>query len=100
MGSLGNGIPGKDDGTFKTYVATEHQRPFCQHCHQDVDVAIKYGGGEAGLKGIIKKYDLDPNSKTLIVKTHTLPLGVTCGCYAKWQRQLVHISHARSKQPR
>jgi hypothetical protein len=58
------------------------------------------GNVEAGLlyRGIKKKVTemgIEPNSLIVFQNHKVLHLGITCGCYAKLQRQIAHISDKR-----
>lgn len=65
--------------------------PQCQGCHRKVTVAIKYRTGNDGIDKFLKGRGLDYTKGNLLMKDPKRPLGVSCGCYGKFQRQIVHL---------
>ena len=63
----------------------------CYTCGEDVDVVVFYKASEVrkALNALSLKL-----TKSLVLKA-PFTIGVTCGCYAKWHRQLAHISDRR-----
>jgi hypothetical protein len=78
---------------FLIHQSTPNLQLVCCACKEDTQLALSYsdkkvGGITAGLtvRGIKPPYN------TLVVKTPTFPIGLTCGCYAKFHRQIAHIT--------
>jgi hypothetical protein len=67
----------------------------CGACGQDTDTSILYKGA---LKMRLKEKGIEPNSLILFDQNKLRHIGVTCGCYAKLQRQIAHISNKRSER--
>lgn len=65
----------------------------CDSCGENVDVCINYSS-VAQVKRNLKQMNIDPESRSLILK-RPWGIGVTCGCYGKWMRQVAHISSKR-----
>lgn len=78
---------GHDDyGNFRIYI-----KDTCSKCGQ-LKVTMKYTQPVKLL--ILPDYVKEANG--LIYKN--APLGITCGCYAKFQRQVVHITEGRKRR--
>lgn len=61
----------------------------CASCSQPTDVVLKYAVMRLGTN--LRARGIDPQSPSLVLKRKR-EIGVTCGCYARWQRQVAHIS--------
>lgn len=73
----------------------------CDICESSPTTVVKYKQGLNGISAHLEeKYSLptNPLPATLIMKALTDKLGIECGCYAKFQRQLVHISRAMARK--
>lgn len=72
---------GSDElGSFQVYIPS-----VCGVCNTSQEVVLKYTPQSlrAGLDSI--------EVEKTILKKHTKPVGLTCGCYAKFHRQVAHI---------
>lgn len=89
---------GKDDfAKFDVYTPAPSATPYCQCCTQEVEVAIKYRdtkekGITSTLRRLLGNENLKPPFSNLILKSPSRPIGVTCGCYARFHRQIAHIT--------
>jgi hypothetical protein len=63
----------------------------CYTCGEDVNIAAFYKASD--VRKSLTALGIKP-SKSLVLKG-PYAIGVTCGCYAKWHRQLAHISDRR-----
>jgi hypothetical protein len=83
---------GRDDLGAFTVLLPGH----CASCDTDTDVVLKYPNRQE-LARALEQRGIEFN----FTKTHVIlhkskrEIGVTCGCYAKWQRQVAHISRKR-----
>jgi hypothetical protein len=68
----------------------------CPRCNEGVEVCIHYKS-PAAVNRALKALGIDPKLPSLILKTPQ-DLGVTCGCYASFQRQIAHISKRRDRK--
>lgn len=85
---------GKDDlATFAVLVPGH-----CKACNTDTDVILRYHASQ--LRASLASLDIDPQTPSLIVVVNRkiVEIGVTCGCYAKFQRQVAHISKQRESK--
>lgn len=87
---------GKDDfSTFEVSIPGH-----CGACDQDTDVVILYN--PSGLAASLKRRGIDASkTSSLLVyneKNNRRPIGVTCGCYARWHRQVAHISDSQKRR--
>ena len=73
------------------YSRTVLVQPRCQHCKKKVTVAIKYTNGTVGIGVFLKARGIDWTKGNLIMKNPRYPIGIPCGCYARFQRQIVHL---------
>lgn len=85
---------GRDDlGSFAVLVPGH-----CHACSKDTDVIVRYHASQVTnnlkKKLAIKDLKLAP-SLILLVNGKIAEIGVTCGCYAKFHRQVAHISDTR-----
>jgi hypothetical protein len=79
---------GKDDlGHFAIVIPGA-----CASCDEATDVTLKYHVRD--LEKSLRDMGIDPLTPSLILKRKGM-IGVTCGCYAKFQRQVAHISRQR-----
>lgn len=60
-------------------------------CGGNTEVSVKYNS--TAVRAALKKQNIDPNLPSLILK-RPWEIGVTCGCYARFHRQLAHINEA------
>lgn len=68
----------------------------CASCDADTDVVIKYAVQSLGVH--LRKRGIDPQTPSLVLKRKG-EIGVTCGCYGKFHRQVAHIGRKRSPNP-
>lgn len=66
----------------------------CGTCHKDTDAVVVY---TTGIWKRLKEMGVD-RTKTPSLLLKTKDIGVTCGCYAKFQRQVAHI--AKRQKPK
>lgn len=74
----------------------------CKACNKGVEVAILYN--PSGLAAALKRLGIEVSkTRSLIVydfKNSRREIGVTCGCYARFHRQVAHIGDKRSQKDR
>lgn len=68
----------------------------CPRCNDGVEVCIHYKS-PAAVNRALKALGIDPELPSLILKIPR-DLGVTCGCYASFHRQVAHISDSRKSR--
>jgi hypothetical protein len=68
----------------------------CPNCNDRVEVSIQYRSGPA-VDRALKALGIDPKTPSLILDV-SKDIGVTCGCYAKFHRQIAHISNKALKK--
>lgn len=66
-------------------------RPRCQHCKKPATVAVKYTNGVGGIGEFLKSKGIDWTKGNLIMKNPRYPIGIPCGCYGRFQRQITHL---------
>ena len=66
---------------------------YCASCDNPTDVVIKYAAMRLGTN--LRDRGIDPQSTSLVLNRKK-EIGVTCGCYAKFHRQVAHISDKRN----
>jgi hypothetical protein len=71
---------------------------FCPKCNENVEVSIHYKSA-AAVNRALRALRVDPDTPSLILKVPR-ELGVTCGCYATFHRQIAHISHKQAAKNR
>lgn len=72
----------------------------CASCDTDTDVVLKYHAPKV-TRALKERLDLTDLSlmPSLILKPKQ-EIGITCGCYASFQRQVAHVSHTRKGRSR
>lgn len=72
----------------------------CGVCNEDTDVVLRYHSTQAiaALKKLIGKDPKEVPSLIITVNKKIAQIGVTCGCYAKFHRQVAHISRGRESR--
>lgn len=88
---------GKDDlATFAVLVPGH-----CKACNKDTDVILRYHSSQL-IASLKKKLNLEDvklvPSLLILVNGKVSEIGVTCGCYAKFQRQVAYISRQRESK--
>lgn len=75
-----------------------HIPGYCNACSHQTDVSLRYHAPQ--LKASLAKKNIDPKTPSLIVVVNKkfAEIGVTCGCYAKFHRQLAHIGDSRKRR--
>lgn len=68
---------------------------WCPRCNDGVEVSIHYNSAAAVNKAL-KALGINPVTPSLLLKKER-ELGLTCGCYATFQRQVAHIGQKREK---
>jgi hypothetical protein len=71
---------------------------FCPKCNENVEVSVHYKSA-AAVNRALRARGIDPNAVSLILKVPR-DLGVTCGCYAAFHRQIAHIDRVRDAKNR
>lgn len=71
---------------------------YCNTCRLPIEVSVKYD--KAPLERSLVALGIDPRSKSIILKLkgNAYEIGVTCGCYAKWHRQVAYISKKKESR--
>jgi hypothetical protein len=88
-----------DDGIGRAYFFIDDPQDlaemFCHRCKVPVYVAVRY---QRKMWQDLEAVGIPMNHASLIYKAmdRAYPLGVTCGCYAKFHRQIVHIKKGRT----
>lgn len=82
---------GRDFAPFDVHLATEDGRPICSACRAEVAASVKYREGVGGFTIALRSRGIDWTRGNLVLKNPKMPLGIDCGCYAKFQRQIAHI---------
>jgi len=80
-------VTGADDfGTFTIYANPLDEAEQCIYCGALPKLMLEYDDPGPNLKGI--------DTSATILEDDTAAIGVTCGCYAKFHRQVTHIRHS------
>jgi len=69
---------------------------YCRTCNKAVEVSVKYS--PVAIFKVLEGRGIKEGPSLLLKPT--AEIGVTCGCYAKFHRQVAHISELRRREVR